>query len=60
MWASWEDFWAMGGYGLYVWGAYAVTLIAMLAEPLLLRARRQRMRVRLAELHVAQDGNTRE
>ena len=40
MWASWEDFWAMGGYGLYVWGAYAVCLAAMVIEPWL--ARRQR------------------
>jgi len=29
----------MGGYGLYVWGAYAVTLVLMLAEPMLTRAR---------------------
>lgn len=55
MWASWEDFWAMGGYGLYVWGAYGVTLIALVAEPLLLRARRRRMRARLAELRDAGD-----
>ena len=32
-WASWSDFWAMGGYGLYVWGSYAVTLALMLLEP---------------------------
>ncbi len=24
IWSSWSDFWHMGGYGLYVWGAYAV------------------------------------
>ena len=24
-WASWSDFFAMGGYALYVWGSYAVT-----------------------------------
>ena len=25
-WSSAAEFFAMGGYGLYVWGAYAVTL----------------------------------
>lgn len=29
----------MGGYGLYVWGSYAVAALLMLAEPLLTRAR---------------------
>ena len=40
MWTSPAEFFAMGGYGLYVWGAYAVCLAAMLIEPWL--ARRQR------------------
>ncbi|MCW5659848.1 MAG: heme exporter protein CcmD [Burkholderiaceae bacterium] len=39
-WGSPAEFFAMGGYGLYVWGAYAVCLAAMLVEPWL--ARRQR------------------
>ena len=25
-WGSWDAFWAMGGYGLYVWGSYAVAV----------------------------------
>ena len=29
IWASWSDFLAMGGYGLYVWGSYGVTLGAL-------------------------------
>ena len=40
-WASASDFFAMGGYGLYVWGSYAVTLLLMVAEPLLARHRHQ-------------------
>lgn len=36
-WASWSDFWAMGGYGLYVWGAYLVTFVAIVLEIILLR-----------------------
>jgi len=35
-WASWDEFWAMGGYGLYVWGSYAVALVAILIEIILL------------------------
>lgn len=38
-WGSASEFFAMGGYGFYVWGAYVVTAALMLAEPLLTRAR---------------------
>ena len=31
-WASWSDFVAMGGYGLYVWGSFGVTALVMLIE----------------------------
>jgi heme exporter protein D len=48
-WLSWSDFWAMGGYGGYVWGAYGLTLVIMLGEPVLLRLRRRRVLERLAE-----------
>ena len=40
-WGSWSEFWTMGGYGLYVWGSYAVTAIAIAIELALLRARRR-------------------
>ena len=33
-WNSWSDFWAMGGYALYVWGAYGMVVVVMLLEPL--------------------------
>ncbi|MEY3427616.1 MAG: hypothetical protein RIS60_968 [Pseudomonadota bacterium] len=32
IWNSWSDFWAMGGYGLYVWGSFGVTAILMAYE----------------------------
>jgi heme exporter protein D len=32
IWASWSDFWAMGGYGLYVWGSYAAVALGLLLE----------------------------
>lgn len=41
-WDSWQAFWHMGGYGLFVWSAYGVTAVAMLAEVLLVRARQRR------------------
>ena len=40
-WASAADFFHMGGYGLYVWGSYAATLLLMLAEPWLAARRHQ-------------------
>lgn len=36
-WASWDAFWAMGGYGLYVWGSFAVTALAIAVELVELR-----------------------
>ena len=46
-WASWSDFFAMGGYALYVWGSYAVTagLIAVEVVMLLVRRRNALKRV---------------
>lgn len=38
-WTSFDQFLHMGGYGLYVWGSYAVTLAVMLAEALMARQR---------------------
>lgn len=40
-WHSVSEFLAMGGYGLYVWGSFAVTALAMIAEPVLVRHRRR-------------------
>ena len=33
------DFFAMGGYGFYVWGAYGVTALAIALEVFSVRAR---------------------
>ena len=32
IWNSWNDFWAMGGYGLYVWGSFGVTAMCLALE----------------------------
>ena len=47
-WGSWENFWAMGGYGFYVWGAYGMTVAVLALEVVLLRARRARARSEIA------------
>jgi heme exporter protein D len=41
-WSSASEFFAMGGYGLYVWGAYGITALVMAAEPWLAGRRRRR------------------
>ncbi|WP_374244675.1 heme exporter protein CcmD [Zoogloea sp.] len=38
-WGSASEFFAMGGYGLYVWGSFGVTAAALLMETLLVRKR---------------------
>jgi heme exporter protein D len=40
-WGSLDNFLAMGGYGLYVWGSYGVTFALLLAELVLLARRRR-------------------
>lgn len=44
-WAGPQEFFAMGGHGLYVWGSYAICALLMAAEPLL-AARRRRQALR--------------
>lgn len=52
-WSSANDFWAMGGYGFYVWGSYAVTLVCVLAEIALVRGRFRGMLKRLGRMKLA-------
>jgi heme exporter protein D len=49
-WHSWSEFWAMGGYGLYVWGSFAVTAGVMVVEVLMVRARRHTLLREVGEL----------
>lgn len=44
-WGSAGEFFAMGGYGLYVWGSYGVSVLAIAIELLALNARRKRARL---------------
>lgn len=47
-WGSWAAFWAMGGYGGYVWGSFAVTAVIMVAELVLVRHRHRAARTAVA------------
>ena len=40
-WGSWDAFWSMGGYGLYVWGSYAMAAIIIAIEIRQLKSRRR-------------------
>jgi heme exporter protein D len=31
-WNSWEEFWDMGGYAVFVWGSYAVVFAGVALE----------------------------
>ena len=57
VWKSVDEFLAMGGYGLFVWGSYAVAALAMGLEPWL-AGRRRRQALRDARRH-AQDAQRR-
>ena len=41
-WGSVSEFFAMGGYGFYVWGSYAVTFVLIVLELAMLAARRRK------------------
>lgn len=57
MWASWSEFFSMGGYGVYVWGSYGVTLICIVGELLFLRKRR---RTSLSQIGLTSQANINE
>jgi len=44
IWNSASDFFAMGGYGTYVWGSYIVTAACMAIEPVAVALRHRRSR----------------
>jgi heme exporter protein D len=56
-WQSWSHFWAMGGYGLYVWGSYGVTLVVLVAEIAALIMRRRGVIDSLRKYYAARGRN---
>lgn len=51
-WGGPQDFFAMGGYGVYVWGSYAVATVCIVAELWLLRLRRRTLKRTLSRKSV--------
>jgi len=47
IWNSASEFFAMGGYGLYVWGSFGACALAMALEPLLVVRREKSILVSL-------------
>jgi heme exporter protein D len=56
-WNSFSEFLAMGGYGLYVWGSFAVTALVMIIEPIMAVQRRKSLVARLKRQSRAADRN---
>lgn len=52
-WTSIDQFLHMGGYGLYVWGSYGLTLVVMLAEAVLVKRRLQAARNALRDMETS-------
>ena len=40
-WEDWSEFFAMGGYGFYVWGSYIVSVICIAGEVIIISKRRR-------------------
>lgn len=54
-WNSVGEFFAMGGYALYVWGSFAACLLAMTIEPLLVGKRNRDILRLLARERIADE-----
>jgi len=52
-WASWSEFFAMGGYALYVWGSYGVVFGLLAMEIVLLILRKRSILQQLARMRSA-------
>jgi len=44
------DFFAMGGYGFYIWGSYGLAVVLIIAEVMLVRRRRRTILGRLGRM----------
>ena len=54
MWNSPAEFFAMGGYALYVWSSFRVCALVLLLEPLVARARFKAIVRRLQQEQLAE------
>ena len=54
MWNSPSEFFAMGGYALYVWSSFGVCALILILEPLLVRIRFKAIVRRLKQEQLAE------
>jgi heme exporter protein D len=54
MWNSPTEFFAMGGYALYVWSSFGACALVLILEPLLVRARFKAIVQRLKQEQLAE------
>ena len=54
-WNSLGEFFAMGGYGFYVWGSFGACALLMVAEPFLARRRLSEVRKSLIRERLADE-----
>ena len=59
-WNSFSEFLAMGGYGLYVWGSFGVTVLIMAVEPIVVARNRKLTIARLRRQLRAESRNSTE
>jgi heme exporter protein D len=57
IWNSWNDFWAMGGYGLYVWGSFGVTALCIAVEMVWVKRARENALTQVADELAAKTNN---
>ena len=49
IWSDWSQFFAMGGYGLYVWGSLGMCVLVLLLEISQLSLRQRALRAPAAD-----------
>jgi len=54
-WNSAEQFFAMGGYALYVWGSFVVCAVIMVMEPILAKRRQKAILLALRRERIAEE-----
>jgi heme exporter protein D len=54
-WGSPAEFFAMGGYGLYVWGSFVVCAAIMVMEPILTKRRQKAILLALRRERIAEE-----
>lgn len=54
MWNSPSEFFAMGGYALYVWSSFGICALVLLLESVVIRARHKQVVRRLKQEYLAE------